>query len=47
MKNWHTVIDQLHLKNMYNSNLGYDLKEKLWKNKQFSAFNVYINIDAK
>ena len=32
-------INHLHLKNIYNAELGYDLKEKWRKNQQFSALN--------
>ena len=46
MKEGPTVINQLCLKNIYNSDLGYNLKEKLWSNQQFKALNVYKNIDA-
>ena len=46
MREWPSVIKQFPFKNNYNSDLGYNLKEKLWNNQQFNALNVYKNIDA-
>ena len=47
MKEWSAVMKQLHLENIYNSDYGYELKDKFWDNEQYSTLNVYKNMDAK
>ena len=44
---WPSAREQLKLENMYNSESGIHLGDKLWTNQQFNALKVYKNIDSK
>ena len=46
MKEWPTVFDQLHMKNIYNSDLGYDLEydiTKVYKKCYFKYHDITVN----
>ena len=45
VKEWPSVIEKLHLEGIYNSELGYDLKEKILTNQEYNLLKVYENID--
>ena len=44
LREWPSAMEQLHLGQLYNSENGIHLGEKLWKNQQYSALNVYKNL---
>ena len=44
---WPSAREQLKLENMYDSESGIHLGDKLWTNQQFNALKVYKSIDAK
>ena len=41
LRDWLSATEQLRLGNIYNSELGICLGDKLWNNQQYSALNVY------
>ena len=43
---WPSVREQLKLENMYNPELGLDLKQKLFISQQFNTLKVYEKIGA-
>ena len=47
LRDWQSSREQLHLENIYNSELGFHLGDKLWNNQQYSALNVYKNLDMQ
>ena len=40
LRDWPSAREQLHLGQLYNSEHGIHLGDKLWKNQQHSALNV-------
>ena len=44
---WPSAVEQLHFGQIYNSEKGIHLGDKLWKNQQYSALNVYKKLVAK
>ena len=46
LRDWPSATEQLHLGNLYNSELGIHLGDKLWNNQQYSALNVYKILDT-
>ena len=47
LRDWQSAREQLHLGNLYNSELGIHLGDKLWNNQQYSALNVYKKLDMR
>ena len=41
LRKWPSAMEQLHLGQLYSSERGIHLGEKLWENQQHSALNVY------
>ena len=44
---WPSAMEQLHLGQLYNFEHGIHMGEKLWRNQQCSALNVYKKLGAK
>ena len=44
---WPSAMEQLQLGQLYNSEQGIHIGEKLWRNQQCSALNVYKQLGAK
>ena len=47
LREWPSVVEQLRLGQLYNSEHGIHLGDKLWNNQQYSARNVYKKLGAK
>ena len=46
LSEWPSARKQLHMENVYNSEHGIHLGDKLWKNQQYNALKVYDSLCA-
>ena len=47
LREWPSARKQLHLGQLYNSERGIHLGEKLWVNQQYNTLNVYKTLGVK
>ena len=47
LRDWPSATEQLQLRNLYNSELGIHLGDKLWDNQQYSAWNMYKKLGVQ
>ena len=45
LRDWTSARAQFHLGQLYNSQRGIHLGEKLWVNQQYNTLNVYKKLD--